>query len=53
VKESSKNMFQKVTGTSNLFNALFNNVPDDNVMKIAVTDLDEFMILRSKYLLYK
>ena len=53
VKENSKSMFFKVTGTRDIFNALFNNVPDDNVMKISRRGLDDFIQLRSKYLLYE
>jgi uncharacterized protein YbbC (DUF1343 family) len=53
VKENSKSMFQKVTGTSNLFNALFNNIQDENVMKISQIGLDVFKEFRKKYLIYE
>ncbi len=53
IKDNSKSMFQKVTGTNNLFNAFFNNISSENILKIAQNGLDDFMKLRSKYLLYK
>lgn len=52
IKPNSKSMFNKVTGTVNLFNALFNSVGDDNVFQIAGAGIEEFIKLRSKYLIY-
>lgn len=52
IKDNSKNMFNKVTGTRDLFYALFNNIPDENVLLITQRGLNDFMNLRSKYLLY-
>lgn len=51
-KRSGIDMFQKVTGTKDLYNALFNNLPVDVVLKISSKGLNEFLILRNKYLLY-
>ncbi|MBX3043947.1 MAG: DUF1343 domain-containing protein [Candidatus Kapabacteria bacterium] len=53
VKSNSKSMFCKVTGTNDIYNALFNNVPDDNIVQIISRGLDDFKILRAKYLLYE
>lgn len=53
IKENSRNMFMKVTGTKDLFNALFNNVPDDNILKISRRGYDDFIKLRQKYFLYE
>ncbi len=52
IKDNSKNMFNKVTGTRDLFYALFNNIPDENVLLIAQRGLSDFINLRSKYTLY-
>ncbi|MFA5511035.1 MAG: DUF1343 domain-containing protein [Candidatus Kapaibacterium sp.] len=52
IKENSKNMFVKVTGTNDLFNALFNRIPDDNIKLISRRGLDSFLELRAKYLIY-
>lgn len=52
IKENSKAMFSKVTGTQNIFNALFNNLSEDEIFEYAKHGLDEFLELRSKYLLY-
>jgi uncharacterized protein YbbC (DUF1343 family) len=51
-KRAGIDMFHKVTGTKDLYNALFNNLPDDLVLKIANRGVEDFMYLRSKYLLY-
>ncbi len=51
-KRSGIDMFKKVTGTKDLYNALFNNLPDDVVLKISSRGLNEFLALRNKYLLY-
>jgi uncharacterized protein YbbC (DUF1343 family) len=53
IKDNSKSMFIKVTGTSSLFNAFFNDIPDENVFKIANSSKDDFLQLREKYLIYK
>ncbi|MBE2189570.1 MAG: DUF1343 domain-containing protein [Desulfobulbaceae bacterium] len=45
-------MFHKVTGTKDLYNALFNNLPDDVILKIANRGVEAFIKLRSKYFLY-
>lgn len=52
IKDNSKSMFNKVTGTRDLFYALFNNIPDENVLLIAQRGLSDFINLRNKYLLY-
>ncbi len=52
VRVSRKKMFAKVTGTKKLFNALFNNNTESNVIQIATKGLEEYKKLRQKYLIY-
>lgn len=52
VKENSKSMFQKVTGTKDLLNAFFSDVPDELINTISQRGIDEFRRMRQKYLLY-
>jgi len=53
VRSSRKRMFMKVTGSRKLFDALFSNMPEEDVLKIATKGLEEFKKLRQKYLIYK
>lgn len=53
VRSSRKRMFMKVTGSKKLFDALFSNMPEEDVIKIASKGLEEFKKLRQKYLIYK
>ncbi len=52
VSSSRKRMFMKVIGSKKLFDALFSNMPEDDVIKIASHGLEEFKKLRQKYLIY-
>lgn len=53
IKANSQNMFKKVTGTDELFDAIFKGSPDDEVIKISQKGLLEFVQTRNKYLLYE
>lgn len=50
--DSKINMFKKVTGSDDVFNSLFNKVPDDVVLEAASRGLLDFLTLRRQYLLY-
>jgi len=52
IKSAKKGMFEKVTGTKKLYNALFDGGTDAEVLDICREGFDEYMILRSRYLLY-
>jgi len=52
VKKDRRNMFDKVTGTKALFDAMFDSQSTDVVMRIAQKGLNEFKQLRLKYLIY-
>lgn len=52
LKPRAVNMFNKVTGTENILNSMFNNLPDDIVFQQASKGLYEFIEMRDKYLLY-
>ena len=51
--ENRKNMFEKVTGGSKLFDAIFDMKDDDEVITVAQKGLKEFIELRKKYLIYR
>ena len=53
VKSNRKSMFEKVTGTKKLFEALFNGSSADPILEIAHTGLAEYTLIRNRYLLYK
>jgi uncharacterized protein YbbC (DUF1343 family) len=53
VKSSRKKMFAKVTGTKKLFDALFGNANEDEVIKIAAKGLEKYKKIREKYLIYE
>jgi len=52
VKKSRRQMFDKVTGTKDLFNPMFDSDSIEEVMKIAQRGLEDFKKLRLKYLIY-
>lgn len=51
-KRAGIDMFQKVTGTKDLYEGLFYNKTDEYVLEIANRGLNDFLLLRNKYLLY-
>ena len=53
VAENRREMFNKVTGYSALFDAIFDNKSDSEVIAIAQRGLKDFIEFRKKYLLYK
>jgi uncharacterized protein YbbC (DUF1343 family) len=52
VDYSKKQMFQKATGSSQLFDLIFNNGSDTEIRKAASKGIIEFMNMRKHYLLY-
>lgn len=52
ISANSKSMFIKATGTDKLFEALTSNKSDFYVLSIANDGIEEFLEIRSKYLLY-
>ncbi len=52
VMENRKKMFEKVTGSKNLFQKIFSNATDDEVLEVATRGLSDFLLKREKYLLY-
>ncbi len=53
VDSARKEMFIKVTGCSELFNKIFHDGSDKEVIDAANCGLKDFLLLREKYLLYK
>lgn len=53
VDKAKQEMFNKVNGGPDLFNALFNKGSDENVIAAAQKGLKKFIELRKKYLLYE
>ena len=52
IKSTKKAMFEKVTGTKKLYSALFDRGTDTEVLEICNEGFDEYLKIRSKYLLY-
>lgn len=52
INDSNRKMFNKVTGSSSLFDALRQGLPDDMVLLKAEDGLEDFILKRSQYLLY-
>ena len=53
VRSSRKKMFMKVTGSRKLFDALFSNKSEKEILEIARKGLEDFKKLRKKYLIYE
>ncbi len=53
VSDKAINMFNKVTGTDKILNALINKISIDELSKISNKGLEDFKQLREKYLLYQ
>ena len=53
LSDKAINMFNKVTGTDKILNALINKKSVDELSKISNKGLEEFKKLREKYLLYQ
>lgn len=51
-KANAISMFKKVTGTEDIFNSIFDNDSDAEVLKKSNKGYDEFLKIRDKYLLY-
>lgn len=52
LKPNSKEMFQKVTGTDKILNAIQSKLPEEMIVSLANEGLIEFLNIRKKYLLY-
>jgi uncharacterized protein YbbC (DUF1343 family) len=52
LKTQSKDMFQKVTGTDKILNALKSNLPEEMIISLTSEGVLEFLKIRQKYLLY-
>ncbi|MCL2039552.1 MAG: hypothetical protein FWG85_03880, partial [Bacteroidetes bacterium] len=52
LKQDKIDMFKKVTGGSELLDALFDKTPDSKVIEIGRKGLANFKALRKKYFLY-
>lgn len=52
VMESRRKMFEKVTGSNQLFNKIFSDATDEEILEVATQGLADFLIKREKYLLY-
>lgn len=52
LKKESKDMFNKVTGTDKILNAIQSNLPEEMLVNLANEGLIEFLNVRKKYLLY-
>ncbi len=52
LKSQSKEMFQKVTGTDKILNAIRSNLPEEMIVTLASEGMMEFLKTRQKYLLY-
>lgn len=52
VSKSGRDMFKKVTGGDDLFDAFFGGKSDDDVLISSNKGLEKFKVLRLKYLLY-
>lgn len=53
IDNKAKDMFLKVTGSKLLFDAIFDDMPEDLIQFISNKGFQEFLILRNKYLLYE
>lgn len=53
VAETSRNMFEKVTGSRELFPLLFSDRPDADIRAASIRGVQEFLDMREKYLLYE
>ncbi len=52
VAANSKAMFIKAVGTDEIYNAIFKKATDEYILKIAIKGLENYKIIRAKYLLY-
>jgi uncharacterized protein YbbC (DUF1343 family) len=52
VKKEKKAMFEKVTGTKNIFHGFFENGSDEDVIKAASDGLKDYLEIRRRHLLY-
>lgn len=52
LKSNSKEMFQKVTGTDKILNAIKSTLPEEMIVTLANEGMIEFLNIRQKYLLY-
>ena len=52
LKTQSKDMFQKVTGTDKILNALKSSLPEEMIISLTSEGVLEFLKIRQKYLLY-
>lgn len=52
LKSNSIDMFQKVTGTDKILNAIKSNLPDEMIVSLANEGLIDFLNIRKKYLQY-
>ena len=52
VEDSKKLMFQKVTGSKELFNKIFGDYTEEEVITNINKGVDDFLTLREKYLIY-
>jgi len=52
VESNKALMFQKATGSTELFDLLFNKGSDEQIRRASTKGLKEFLKLREKYLLY-
>lgn len=52
IDKKSIEMFNKVTGTDQIFKAIFENISREKLLKLVHNGLNDFLKLRNKYLLY-
>lgn len=52
LKSNSKEMFQKVTGTDKILNAIQSNLPEEMIVSLCNEGLIDFLNIRKKYLQY-